>query len=85
MTTIEGRPATVTNSPLIAPRPAPRATVAIRTPGIGRPQRANRPAATPQTQNCDPIEISICRHRITAVIPAAATRIGAFATSIARS
>src|SRR6476619_1610101 len=38
----------------------------------------------PQMLNCEPIEISICRDKITSVMPTAATSTGALATSLSR-
>ena len=56
-------------------------TISAPTIGIGRPALASRPAATAQTLACEPTEMSICRARITSVIPRAATRIEAFRTA----
>ena len=69
VTTIAGRPRRATSSPLIKPRPAPATIVPSATSGIGRPSRASRPATTPQIANCEPTEMSICRARITSVMP----------------
>ena len=52
---------------------------------MGSPARASRPATTPQMLKIEPIEMSICRQRITRVIPTAATSIGALLTTKARS
>ena len=51
-------------------------TAPSATSGIGTPAFARRPATTPQIANCEPIEMSIWRARITSVMPTAATRTG---------
>ena len=51
---------------------------------IGHTGRGKQPATIPQTENCEPIEISICRARMTSVMPTAATRIGAALTHVAK-
>jgi hypothetical protein len=69
----------------MAPKTPPRATVKTTTSGIGTPALASSPATIPQTESCEPIEMSICRARITSVMPAEATSTGALATSIERN
>ncbi len=84
VTTMAGRPSPATSTPFMAPRPAPSAKVAATTSGIGRPARASRPAATPQMENCEPMEMSMCRARMTSVMPTPATSTGALLTSSSR-
>ena len=65
---------------MIAPKLAPAIKVPAATIGIGSPDLASRPATTAQTLACEPTEMSICRPRITRVMPTAATRTDAFRT-----
>ena len=85
VTTIDGRPSPATSEPLTAPKPPPAASVPSPTTAIGRPDRASSPATTPQMLKIEPIEMSICRQRITSVIPTAATSTGALLTTSGRS
>ncbi len=70
---------------MIAPRPLPATSVPSPTTAIGKPAWASSPATTPQMLKIEPIEMSICRQRITSVIPTAATSTGALLTTKARS
>jgi len=51
---------------------------------MATPALASVPATTAQIANCEPIEMSICRARITSVMPTAATSTGAAPTSTSR-
>ena len=59
---------------------AAAATVPAATNGMGQPAFASNPAITPQTENWEPTEMSICRATITSVIPTATIKTVDFAT-----
>ena len=84
VTTIAGSPKPATSTPLSAPSEAPAARAPAAAIGMASPALASIPATTAQIANCEPIEMSICRARITSVIPTAATSTGAAPTRTSR-
>ena len=62
-----------------------RASWRERPASIGTPDLASKPAATPQMESIEPMEISILREMMTSVMPMAATRTGALSTAMLRS
>ncbi len=70
----------VDRAKLLPARSVPRPTTAML-----KPARESSPATTPQMLKIEPIEMSMCRQRMTRVMPTAATRTDALLTTISRS
>ncbi len=73
-----------TSTPFKAPSKPPIPIADRITTGIGIPAFAIIPAATLQTANCDPADMSTLPVRITRVIPMATIRAGAFCNARSR-